>query len=68
MNDHTKIAAEIRKSSEDRLDAMARMRAAETGEGFYEAYSKVCHTPLGKQTLQTHNEAYRLQIGATFAG
>lgn len=42
-------AADVRTTATDRLEKMARARAAETGETFHKSYAQVCRTSAGEE-------------------
>ncbi|WP_127900553.1 hypothetical protein [Solirhodobacter olei] len=54
-------AADLRQRFEAELDAMAKARADERGEDYYDAYHAVCQTERGRQTLVAADLAARLQ-------
>lgn len=63
MTDSTAYAkaTRLRADCEADLDAMAKARAAETGEDYYDAYDAVCRTEEGERALKAHFDATRLQ-------
>lgn len=42
----------VRKAAYERLDGLAKAHQAETGKGYYEAYTAILDTPEGRQAYQ----------------